>query len=231
MKRIARSDYDEGGLEFLDDRIVISGISNLGHVGNRSCNLKIQSSSPDVKSAPRNKAAIIQLLALGAIFALLVNASATEWKTYRDDTAGYSITYPSFLRLARPLEGAQGMGIWQTKHFVSSDGSVELYVEFRQLAEGETLNSFFGDEVSKRTQGGDNVQYTFQKNNWFVITGTNAKGFDYYTKAYFFNDSTGRWYISWDFVYPHTQHKLYDPLVTPIAKRFVPNLPGQHWHD
>jgi hypothetical protein len=176
------------------------------------------------------KRTMLVVTAMTSLTIGLFNARATEWKTYRDDTAGYSITYPAYLRLASPPEGAQGMGIWRTKHFVSSDGSVELYLEFRPLEDSETLNSFFGDEVSRRTQGGDNVQYTFQKDNWFVITGTNAKGFDYYTKAYFFNDSTGRWYISWDFVYPHAQHKLYDPLVTPIAKGFVPNLPGQHEH-
>jgi hypothetical protein len=80
----------------------------------------------------------MKTLILGALFALLVNARATEWKVYRDDTAGYSITYPSFLTLARPPKGAQGMGIWRTKHFVSSDGSVELYLEFRPLEDGET---------------------------------------------------------------------------------------------
>ena len=92
------------------------------------------------------------------------------------------------------------------------------------------MNSLFGDEVSRRTQGGDQVQYTFQKDNWFVVTGVNAKGFEYYAKSYFFEDSSGRWYISWDFVYPHEQHKLYDPLVATIAKGFIPNLPGQHEH-
>jgi hypothetical protein len=72
--------------------------------------LELAQERPDVKPAPLSKAAkavIILLLVLGAIFALLVNASATEWKTYRDDTAGYSITYPSFLRLARPPEGGR----------------------------------------------------------------------------------------------------------------------------
>jgi hypothetical protein len=38
-----KSEYNEGGLHFFDDRIVIPGISNLDDASSRSCNLKIGS--------------------------------------------------------------------------------------------------------------------------------------------------------------------------------------------
>jgi hypothetical protein len=166
----------------------------------------------------------------------LIVAQATEWKTYRDNNVGYSITYPAFLHLIPPIvrhpEADQHTSwTWRTKSFRSEDGKVELYIETHSIGEPKTLEQFFNEKLANRTSGGDHIGYVLTKDHWYVISGDNALGFEFYEKFYEFQDSTGEsWYIYFDFIYPHAQHEKYDPMVATIAAGFKPNLPGNHEH-
>jgi hypothetical protein len=73
------------------------------------------------------------------------------------------------------------------------------------------------------------VNYSVIKDNWFVISGTNAKGFEFYHKL-FVGEDDGRWYIDFDFTYLNSERDKYDPICSRIAHSFVPNLPGEHDH-
>jgi len=116
----------------------------------------------------------------------------------------------------------------RTKSFQSADGKVELYVESHPTAPDDSLEQFFNTKIQSRTSGGDRVQYSLVKNNWYVISGVNVKGFEFYEKFYYFIENGESWYVYWDLIYPHAQHKTYDALVAPIADGFIPNLPGEH---
>jgi hypothetical protein len=164
----------------------------------------------------------------------LMAAPATEWKTYRDDIVGYSITYPAFLHLIAPAvrhpEADQHTSwTWRTKSFQSTDGKVELYLETHSIGEPKSLEQFFNEKLAHRTSGGDHIGYVLTKDNWYVISGVNAAGFEFYEKFYEFSDPDGaNWYIYFDFIYPHAQHEEYDRLVATIADGFKPNLPGRN---
>jgi|GEM_PF-888060 hypothetical protein len=176
---------------------------------------------------------VILILALATSVCALTTAHASQWKVYRDDVEGYSVTYPAFLRLIPPVERhpeADQNTSWvvQTKSFQSADGKVELYIESHPAAPDDSLETFFNTKIQNRTTGGDRVQYSLVKDNWYVISGVNTKGFEFYEKFYYFTKNGESWYVYWDFIYPHAQHKIYDALVAPIADGFVPNLRGEH---
>ena len=48
----------------------------------------------------------------------------------------------------------------------------------------KNLQEFLTDEIARRTEGKDVVNYSVIKDNWFVISGTNAKGFEFYHKLF-----------------------------------------------
>jgi hypothetical protein len=162
-------------------------------------------------------------------------AQVTEWKTYRDDIVGYSVTYPGFLHLIppsvrHPEADQHAPWIWRTKSFQSADGKVELSVETHPIGEPKSLEQFFNEKLAGRASGGDQIEYSLRKDNWYVISGVNTKGFEFYEKFYKFSDSDGSsWYIYFDFVYPHSEHAKYDPMVATIAKGFNPRLPGHNY--
>ncbi len=161
-----------------------------------------------------------------------------DWKTYRDETVGYSITYPAFLnhipwKVLHPDADPSSSQQWRTQTFRSKDKEVSLYLETHSVAEPKSLEQFFNEKLANRTSGGDHVGYVLTKENWYVISGVNARGFEFYEKFFLFTSTTGEdgdWFIYFDFVYPHSQHKIYDPLVAKIAHDFIPNLPGNHEH-
>jgi hypothetical protein len=80
----------------------------------------------------------------------------------------------------------------------------------------------------RRTEGKDIVNYSIIKDNWFVISGTNAKGFEFYHKL-FVGEDDGRWYIDFDFTYPNSERERYDPICSPLARSFT-IFPGTHDH-
>jgi hypothetical protein len=92
------------------------------------------------------------------------------------------------------------MGAWHNTVFESEDKSVSLSVYTHPLdAEDElqTLHAFFEAEVTGRTDEKDVINYTFIKDNWFVVSGTNLKGFEFYTKLWRFDDH----WVTFNFAY------------------------------
>jgi hypothetical protein len=88
-----------------------------------------------------------------------------------------------------------------------TDGKVDLYIESHPILEGKSLEQFFNEKLANRTSGGDHIGYTLTKNNWYVISGVNVKGFEFYEKFFVFSDSQADWFIYFDFIYPHGNTK------------------------
>ena len=154
---------------------------------------------------------------------------ALRWKVYVDKNYGYSIPVPANLKLV-PWTG-DPTSAWQISHlmFVSKDRNVSLEIMTHFTLE-RTLQDFYNFEFASRLNGGDGINYWVCKNNWYVLSGTNALGFEYYSKTVVFLDlcSGSQRYIYYDFVYPASQRATYDAAAAKIARKFVPNLPGQY---
>jgi len=155
----------------------------------------------------------------------------TGWNTYTNTVAGFRVSYPSNLTRTPYKEWApngdpSSPEQWRTTIFASPDKKVTLEISTHPNSLQKHLQDFFHEDVARRTEGGDEINYSVLKNGWFVVSGTNAKGFEFYEKFFLFDE----WWINFDFVYPSAQRATYDPMVAKIAKYFVPNLPGEHEH-
>jgi hypothetical protein len=113
--------------------------------------------------------------------------------------------------------------------FVSKDRNVSLEIMTHFTLE-RILQDFYNFEFAHRLNGGDGINYWTLRKNWYVLSGTNALGFEYYSKTVVFHDpgSGSQRYIHYDFVYPASQRATFDAAAAKIARKFVPNLPGQY---
>lgn len=120
---------------------------------------------------------------------------------------------------------------WQarTKTFESKDGNVSLVIS-THWTNGITLQQRFNVEMDSRVKEGATVNYSVMKDNWFVVSGTNSLGFEFYTKWVSFGDRNTNQarYVTFTFVYPSSQRNVYDPAVSKMAREFVPNMPGDY---
>jgi hypothetical protein len=160
---------------------------------------------------------------------ILLTAVATAhagWKIY--DGNSWRASLPDILHLRvlteKQLEGS--MGAWHNTVFESEDKSVSLSVYTHPLDpenELQTLHAFFEAEVTGRTDEKDVINYTFIKDNWYVVSGTNFKGFEFYTKLWRYNDHG----VTFNFAYPPSKRKVYEPMLLELLRNFTPNLPGE----
>jgi len=110
---------------------------------------------------------------------MAVETAHAGWKIY--DGNSWRASLPDILHrrvlTEKQLEGT--MGAWHNTVFESEDKSVSLSVYTHPLDpenELQTLHAFFEAEVTGRTDEKDVINYTFIKDNWFVVSGTNFKG-------------------------------------------------------
>jgi hypothetical protein len=108
---------------------------------------------------------------------------------------------------------------------IFNDGKVELSI-VTHWTNDQTLQEFYKDEIASRTEGKDYINYSVIKDSWYVISGTNSLGFEFYTKRCVFGNKGNPRYVDFDFVYPTSQRSVYDAVVIKIAHEFIPDLPG-----
>jgi hypothetical protein len=128
--------------------------------------------------------AILILIGCGS----MVSAHAgIAWKIHVNKDYGYSIPIPANLQPI-PWKG-DPVSPWQarTKTFEFKDGNVSLVISTHWI-NGATLHQRFSDEIDSRTKEGANINYSVIKDNWFVVSGTNSLGFEFYTKLVVFGD-------------------------------------------
>jgi hypothetical protein len=175
----------------------------------------------------------IMMIAVAACVLVAGNATGKtlplRWKLYVDRNYGYSIPVPANLKLV-PWTG-DPTSAWQIRHlmFVSKDRNVSLEI-VTHFTNERTLQDFYNYEFAHRLNVGDGINYWTIRKNWYVISGTNAQSFEYYSRTVVFTDpgSGAQRSIHYDFVYPASQRATYDAAATNIARKFVPDLPGQY---
>ena len=161
----------------------------------------------------------------------LANAGLT-WTIYINKEYGYSIPIPANLQLM-PWKG-DPVSPWQarTKTFQSKNANVSLVIS-THWTNGVTLQERFTDEINSRKKEGASINYSVIKDNWFVVSGTNSLGFEFYTKLVMLEDikrGEAR-YVTFTFAYPRSQRAIYGAALTKMAREFVPDLPGEYDRD
>jgi hypothetical protein len=154
---------------------------------------------------------------LFTVISLIGNAQGEElWKTYVNNRWGFSLSYPPSLTAGSLPQNGAG------REFHSAE--VSLFAQGSFIQENETLDGFWSKELSER---GDTVQYQLKKDNYYVISGVNTNGYEFYHKVFFFSR---RW-VEFEITYPHARNKIYDPWVERIAREFDPALPDNGEYD
>jgi hypothetical protein len=153
--------------------------------------------------------------------ALTSSAFASDWKQETNNRWGYVLTYPASL-IPEPLP-TDGGG----RRYHSTDNEVSLAAFGSHTHTGElneSLETFWQKELAERAT---TVGYKVKKNNWYVISGVNPNGYEFYHKVFFYPT----YWVEFEITYPHAQHDRYDAWVTRISHDFVPALPDNGTYD
>jgi hypothetical protein len=91
--------------------------------------------------------------------------------------SGFALTYPSSL-IAEPLP-ENGAG----RRYHSADHQVWLFVAGNHTFPEESLDNFWHEELNTRDK---TVTYKFKKDNYYVVSGVNPNGYEFYHKVFFY---------------------------------------------
>jgi hypothetical protein len=148
-------------------------------------------------------------------------AFASDWKREVNGRWGFSLTYPASL-IPEPVP-ANGAG----RRYHSANQEVSLVAEGSHTHSenaGENLNGFWQKEVAER---GDTVTYKVKKDDFYVVSGVNHNGYEFYHKVFFYPT----YWVEFEITYPHSKHQQYDVWVERISRQFVPALPDNGQYD
>jgi hypothetical protein len=145
-------------------------------------------------------------------------ALAFDWKREVNGRWGFSLSYPSSLIPERQPENGAG------RVYHSADHQVSLFVAGSHTFPEDSLDNFWQKELNSRSE---TVTYKFKKDNYYVISGVNPNGYEFYHKVFFYPT----YWLEFEMTYPHVQHAVYDPWVERIAHDFVPVLPDDGHYD
>jgi hypothetical protein len=143
---------------------------------------------------------------------------ASDWKREVNGRWGFAVTYLSSL-IPEPLP-ENGAG----RRYHSADHQVSLSVAGSHAFPEDSLDNFWQTELNTR---GETVTYKFKKDNYYVISGVNPNGYEFYHKVFFYPT----YWLEFEITYPHPRHAIYDAWVERIAHDFVAVLPDNGQYD
>jgi hypothetical protein len=142
-------------------------------------------------------------------------AAPAQWESYTNHRFGFRLTYPASLIGGRDPQNGAG------KSFASANGDFEVHVEGHFITDGQTLHDYYLEHLAVRK---GTITYTKKGPSWYVISGTNKKGYEYYVK-FFVKDEN---WVELHMVYPHSKANVYDTWVETIEDSFIPFLEGDY---
>jgi hypothetical protein len=130
------------------------------------------------------------------------------------------------LRLDLPITFNSGTasGEWSWSTVPLADQQVSLSAMGSHTFPEESLDNFWQEELKTR---GETVAYKFKKENYYVISGVNPNGYEFYHKVFFYPT----YWLEFEMTYPHAQHAIYDAWAERIAHDIVPVLPDNGQYD
>jgi hypothetical protein len=148
-------------------------------------------------------------------------ASASDWRQETNKRYGFMLSYPADFIPERLPENGDG------RRYHSPDGQVSLAASAFHLASDNDpggLEAFWAKELSER---GQTVTYKLKRANWYVISGVNPNGFEFYHKAFFYPT----YQVEFEITYPHSQNARWNKVVERLSREFVPALPNNGQYD
>ena len=136
-----------------------------------------------------------------------------DWATLKNDHHGFAIAYPVdvFEQKSAPTTD-------EGRVLLSKDGKAKLLVGAFENADSQSLEDYRQFLMTEQYAGAD-IDYAPVKQRWFVLSGT-RNGEIFYQRVSF--TCGGKLINSWAMLYPEAERKIYDPVLTAIARTYSP---------
>jgi|GEM_PF-2200187 len=136
-------------------------------------------------------------------------------KEYKNQRFGFVLTYPSSLNAGSEVDDGSGC------EFQTANREFNVIAIGRSISAKRSnyLQDCWTDELKTL---GKAVTYKRKSDKWYVISGVGADGIEFYHKVF----CDGLRSAAFRITYPHAKSEVYDPLVTEIAKAFIPFPPA-----
>ena len=131
------------------------------------------------------------------------------WKSYTNERFQYAICYPDDL-LVPQEESPNSDG----QKFLAKDGA-QLIVFGQYNALNQPLSAVSANTAARLAGPSGKVTYKVLKQNWFVVSGTNAQTI-FYAKTLYGGDQ----FKSFELTYSHSAAAVYEPLVSRLNTCF-----------
>lgn len=166
--------------------------------------------------------AVIWRIAFGACFAVVsamsafagrLDAQLDDWATLKNERHGFAIAYPVsvFEQKSEPTTD-------EGRVLLSKDGKAKLLVGAFENEDNKSLEDY-RQFVKDDQYAGAAIDYDVIKQRWFVLSGT-RNGEIFYQRVSF--TCGGKLINSWAMLYPETERKTYDRVLTAISKTYLP---------
>lgn len=136
----------------------------------------------------------------------------SDWATIQNKRFGFQIAYPANIFFPAPTPSGNDGRVLK-----SADGQAKLLVATFENAENLTLDGYRQFLLSD-IYAGTNLDYTPQKQRWFVLSGTRGSE-TFYERVTF--SCGGKLINSWAMLYPTSQKRLYDRVVEAVSKTYT----------
>lgn len=167
---------------------------------------------------------IIRFLLVAVFVPSLVSAADQDepWRIYVNERFGFLLKYPAILEAGRPPDNGAG------QEFHTTDGKFSLAAQAHYLRMDfdppDSLETRWKDDLEAY---GESVKYKNKGDSWYVISGAQPNGFDFYRKVFV----QGRNWVRFVITYPHSERQKYSSWVEKISEGFEPFLEGDYDRD
>jgi hypothetical protein len=136
-----------------------------------------------------------------------------DWATLKNERHGFAIAYPInvFEQKSEPTTD-------EGRVLLSKDGKARLLVGAFENADSKTLEDYRQFLIDEQYAGAS-IDYDVIKQRWFVLSGIHD-GQIFYQRVSF--TCGGKLINSWAMLYPETERKTYDPVLTAVSKTYLP---------
>src|SRR5438132_6982339 len=147
---------------------------------------------------------------LVALYFGAMAATSPDLHEYVNEQFGFVLRYPSDLVPGTTRSDGSG------QEFHTPNGEFKVFA-FAVPTGGNPRQVIARSFANERKMFGDAVSYKRKGDTWFVVSGVNKAGLEFYSKAYANSSAMTLLRIT----YPHSQNSIYDPWVTLIEKNFT----------
>lgn len=159
------------------------------------------------------------LLALAMAHPLATHAGAGSWTTSKLTRFGVDLEHPASFQRVEADWQKPGFGgsISAGNADTITDGTMSVTLRGEPGWDRGSFGSLWKSELARR---GSSVSYKVKRDSWYVVSGVDPDGSEFYTKCWLLPNGGFQFEAS----YPHAANTTCDPILERMLKGFRPTL-------